>query len=149
MTDEKTGLNAWVLRAFGVSTAALLIVLSERGPGIVETLKALPALLSAWTEGSPIGVWTLLAALVLPALLSVKLYSWLGVWDNRHTKTLLIDIAGFIAGVAVAYLLMPGLPGLLIGIFCASLVSTLTAWIRAACLALERARRKFDTGPVE
>ena len=138
--SEKRGFNSWMVSTFGVSTAAVLIILSERGPGIVETLKALPGLLSSWTEDSPIGAWTLAAALVLPSLLSVKLYSWMGVWQNRHTKALVIDLVGFGASVALAYTLMPGLPGLLIGVFCASLVSTLTAWIRAACFALERAR---------
>lgn len=146
MTEEqKSGFNAWVLRGFGVSTAAVLIILSERGPGLLETLKAVPALLEAWSRDSPIGVWTLLAALVLPSLLSVKLHSWLGVWSNRHAKAVLIDFAGFFGGVAIAYALIPTLPGFLLGVFCASLVSTLTAWIRAVCLALERKRAKFDS----
>lgn len=141
--SDKRGFNSWMVSTFGVSTAAVIIILAERGPGIVETLKVLPALLTSWTQESPIGAWTLVAALVLPALLSVKLYSWLGVWKNRHTKALVIDLAGFGASVALAYALMPGLPGLLIGVFCASLVSTLAAWIRAACVWLDRKRPRI------
>lgn len=141
------GFNAKMVGTFGVSTAAAVIILSERGPGIVQTLRSLPELLATWTQQSPIGLWTLLAALVLPAMLSLKLGAWLGAWSNRHAKETMVDLAGFAGAIAIAYVLMPGLPGLLIGFFCASLVSTLTLWLRAINLWLARALSDFSSDP--
>lgn len=146
MGDNK-GFNAKMISTFGISTAGAFIILSERGPGIVQTLRSLPELLGTWTQQSPIGLWTLLAALVLPSMLSLKLGGWLGAWTNRHAKETLVDLAGFGAAIAIAYVLMPGLPGLLIGFFCASLVSTLTLWLRAVNLWLTRALPDFNADP--
>lgn len=140
-TAPKKGFSAWTVATFGVGPAAAFIILSERGEGVMNTLQRVPALLSAWTEASPIGAWTLLAALVVPALFMLKLDAWLGIWDNKHTKATLIDLAGFCGAIWIAYLLVPSLPGFLIGFFCASLTSTLAKWLRAIGLLIERKRR--------
>lgn len=145
----KQTFNGWMVSTFGVGAGAAFILLSERGPGVVTTLKALPLLLQEWTSQSPIGLWTILAGLLLPALLSVKLYGWLAPWGNVHAKEAVIDLLGFASAVYIAYVLMPGLPGLLIGVGCASLVSTLTMWIRAAMLMLERRRQRVIAPPLE
>lgn len=141
------GFAAWFTGITGMSLATAIILLSERGPSVLETLRALPLLLDTWTKQSPIGAWTLLASLLIPALLTIKLDGWLPHMSNEHTRATLIDLTGVGFAVWIAYMLMPGLPGLLIGAGCAALVSTLALWLRAVFALMERQRKRLDPDP--
>lgn len=71
--------KGWMVTA-GMAAGSILAALAANGEGAIAALKGVPALLSAWSSGLPLGVWSPVAGHVLGVL-------WWATMINRMART--------------------------------------------------------------
>lgn len=96
-----------------------ITLLGANGPALVEAGKGIPAMLAAWTTGTPVGGWALIAGLVLPVLLMLQLHRWIPVQPGKERqRQALLESGTGLLSVWIVFMLVPSRAGLLLGVLC-------------------------------
>ena len=111
-------MNKTAATAVATCIGGAFVLFSTHGAKFFEALGALPILLDQWTGASMLGVWSLLAGVGIPCLAWLALDRWLPHFPNKHTRMVLIEVLVGLGGFGIVFLLLPTLPGLLLGIGC-------------------------------
>lgn len=108
------------IRAFlaSVGTGAIALI-ATHGKAFLEAVAAVPEVLAAWTKGTPVGAWAVLAGLLLPVLVMLTVERWVPETPGQERKRrALMELGGIGVAVFVSFMLMPRVSGLLIGLLC-------------------------------
>jgi len=130
-------MNRATLAYIASAVTGAITLLGANGPALVEAGKGIPAMLAAWTTGTPVGGWALLAGLVLPVLLMFQLDRWVPVvpGKERRRAALLESGTGLLA-VWIVFMLVPSRAGLLLGVLCGLLAPQIARGLLAAVRAV-------------
>lgn len=137
-TTRVARIGAAIRSLFGVSGAGLLVLLSTHGKALLDALAGIPVLLERWSAPSALGMWSILAGLILPIGLDFTLDRWLPAWRNAHARMAAIEAVTAVSAVAVVFALLPTLPGLMLGIGCGMFAPPIARLIRAGSAFVRR-----------
>lgn len=102
----------------GTSLAGLVILFATHGKALLDSLADLPRVIEAWSAPSVIGLWCVLAGLLIPAGAWLAVDRWLPPFRNERWRFTVMDLFAFLGACWVVFLLLPKTSGLLIGIGC-------------------------------
>lgn len=86
------------VKAWAISIGALLAVIAASGPEALTVIGGLPALIRAYADGLPGGLWSFLLA----SCIAGGLHFWVRTWSG---KSLTMELATIMAGIGVCNLL--------------------------------------------
>lgn len=137
-------MNKTISGILGTSLAGLFVLFALHGTAFLEAIAGVPMVIERWSAPSALGAWSVLAGLVIPIGVDLALDRWLCRFVNAHTRIVLIELITAIVAVLVVFLLLPTLPGMLLGLGCGMFAPL---FARAVKALIEFVMRNIELDP--
>lgn len=115
----RKGLNNWFKGTFGVTAAAMFVILAANGQNLVGSIRAFGLFVIELLSTAPLGFLSFLLALALAIVVQAPLTRWLPPMPCRTSREFVIESCSLAVGFGIMLAQMPtlmgGLLGLLIG----------------------------------
>lgn len=140
-------MNKTITGVIGTSLAGLFVLFALHGTAFLEALAGVPLLIEKWSAPSALGVWSVMAGLLIPIGVDLALDRWLCPFENRHSRVVFIEVLTAGVAVLVVFLLLPTLPGVMLGIGCGMFAPLFARMLKAFGTWVENQLLKLEVDP--